>query len=157
MATWVEANRELLQASADANLNLASVIVTTNTTIRIILTDDLGRIIDTRNMDSAKLANDTAYFGRQLAAFKKQHPPFIMAIDAKTNYYIYYGDSLILKQVRYYPYIQLMVVALFIGIVLFALSSTNRATQNLVWVGMAKKRRTSWAPRSRLWKRGWRS
>ncbi len=139
VATWVEANREVLQASEDANINLASVIVTTNTTIPLILTDDLGRIIDTRNMDSAKLANDTAYFGRQLAAFKKQHPPFIMAIDAKTNYYIYYGDSLILKQVRYYPYIQLLVVALFIGIVLFALSSTNRATQNLVWVGMAKE------------------
>jgi signal transduction histidine kinase len=64
-----------------------------------------------------------------------------MEVDAKQKIYnyIYYGDSLILKQVRYYPYIQLLVVTLFIGVVLFALSSTNRATQNLVWVGLAKE------------------
>lgn len=64
-----------------------------------------------------------------------------MEVDAKQKLYnyIYYGDSLILRQIRYYPYIQLIVVTLFIGIVLFALSSTNRATQNQVWVGLAKE------------------
>jgi signal transduction histidine kinase len=77
----------------------------------------------------------------QLNIFRKQHPPFIMEVDGKSNLYnyIYYGDSLILKQVRYYPYIQLVVVAFFIFLVLVALSSSNRATQNLVWVGMAKE------------------
>ncbi len=139
VATWVEAYRELLQAPPDANLNLAVEIITTNTTIPMILTDDRGAIIDNRNLDSVKVASDPAYLHGQLGAFKKQHPPFIMAIDAKSNNYIYYGDSLILKQVRYYPYIQLIVVTLFIGVVLFALSTTNRATQNLLWVGMAKE------------------
>lgn len=139
VATWVEANQELLKASPDANLNLAVEIIRTNTTIPIILTDDHGNIIDHRNLDSAAVTANGNYLRNELNDFRKQHPPFIMAIDAKTNNYIYYGDSLILKQVRYYPYIQLLVVALFIGIVLFALSSTNRATQNLVWVGMAKE------------------
>lgn len=139
VATWVEANQELLKASPEANLNLAVEIIRTNTTIPIILTDDHGNIIDHRNLDSVDVANNKQYLPGELRVFKKQHPPFIMAVDAHTNYYIYYGDSLILKQVRYYPYIQLLVVALFIGIVLFALSSTNRATQNLVWVGMAKE------------------
>jgi protein-S-isoprenylcysteine O-methyltransferase Ste14 len=139
VASWVEAYRELLQASPDANLNLVGEIITTNTTIPMILTDDHGKIIDHRNFDSSKITGQSGYLDKQLASFKKQHPPFIMAIDAHNNSYIYYGDSLILKQVRYYPYIQLLVVALFIGIVLFALSTTNRATQNLVWVGMAKE------------------
>ncbi|QEH41545.1 HAMP domain-containing sensor histidine kinase [Chitinophaga sp. XS-30] len=139
VATWVEANQELLKASPDANLNLAVEIIRTNTTIPIILTDDHGNIIDHRNLDSAAVADNNYYLQNELEDFRKQHPPFIMAVDAKTNYYIYYGDSLILRQVRYYPYIQLLVVALFIGVVLFALSSTNRATQNLVWVGMAKE------------------
>lgn len=139
VATWVEAYRELLQASPDANLNLVGEIITTNTTIPMILTDDHGKIIDHRNFDSSKFVGQSGYLDGQLASFKKQHPPFIMAIDAHSNSYIYYGDSLILKQIRYYPYIQLLVVALFIGIVLFALSTTNRATQNLVWVGMAKE------------------
>lgn len=141
VATWVEANRELLQASADANLNLAVEIVTTNTTIPLILTNEFGQIIDSRNLDSAKIASHPKYLQEQLSIFKKKHPPFIMEVDAKQKIYnyIYYGDSLILKQVRYYPYIQLLVVTLFIGVVLFALSSTNRATQNLVWVGLAKE------------------
>jgi hypothetical protein len=141
VATWVEANRELLQASPDANLNLAVEIVTNNTTIPLILTDENGQIIDSRNLDSAKIASDPKYLQEQLVIFKKKHPPFIMEVDAKQKIYnyIYYGDSLILKQVRYYPYIQLLVVTLFIGVVLFALSSTNRATQNLVWVGLAKE------------------
>jgi hypothetical protein len=141
VATWVEANRELLQAPADANLNLAVEIVTTNTTIPLILTNETGQIIDSRNLDSLKIASDTDYLQEELNSFKKKHPPFIMEIDAKQKIYnhIYYGDSLILKQVRYYPYIQLLVVMLFIGVVLFALSTTNRATQNLVWVGLAKE------------------
>lgn len=139
VATWVEANRELLQASPDANLNLAVEIVTTNTTIPLILTNEQGKIIDHRNLDSQQVAGDPGYLERQLENFRRQHPPFIMAIDTHANNYIYYGDSLILRQVRYYPYIQLLVVALFIGLTLFALSSTNRAIQNQVWVGMAKE------------------
>ncbi|MET6995898.1 sensor histidine kinase [Chitinophaga defluvii] len=141
VATWVEANRELLQASSEANLNLAIEIVTTNTTIPLILTDELGNIIDSRNLDSAKIAQHKGYLKAQLDIYKKQHPPFIMEVDArqKVYNYIYYGDSLILKQIRYYPYIQLIVVTLFIGVVLFALSSANRATQNMVWVGLTKE------------------
>lgn len=139
IAIWVEAYRELLRSSPDANLNLAGEIITTNTTIPMILTNDLGKIIDQNNIDSSRILAQSGYLDEQLAYFKKQHPPFIAAIDAHSNNYIYYGDSLILKQIRYYPYIQLLVVALFIGIVLFALSTTNRATQNLVWVGMAKE------------------
>jgi signal transduction histidine kinase len=141
VATWVEANRELLRSDTEANLNLAIGIVTNNTTIPLILTDEEGKILDSRNLDSLRVMQDPGYLPDQLLAFKKQHPPFIMEVDAKQKLYnyIYYGDSLILRQIRYYPYIQLIVVTLFIAIVLFALSSTNRATQNQVWVGLAKE------------------
>lgn len=141
VATWVEANRELLRASSEANLNLAVDIVTNNTSIPLILTDETGKILDSRNLDSTRIAQDSRYLASELQAFKKQHPPFIMEVDSRQKLYnyIYYGDSLILRQIRYYPYIQLIVVTLFIGIVLFALSSTNRATQNQVWVGLAKE------------------
>ncbi|MDQ0108618.1 two-component sensor histidine kinase [Chitinophaga terrae (ex Kim and Jung 2007)] len=140
VATWVEANRELLQSDSETNLNLAVDIVTNNTTIPLILTDEAGNILDSRNFDTT-LIREPQFLQKQLKAFKKQHPPFIMEVDARKNLYnyIYYGDSLILRQIRYYPYIQLIVVALFIGLALFAISSTNRATQNQVWVGLAKE------------------
>lgn len=141
VATWVAANRELLQASDETNINLAAEIITNNTSIPVIITNKAGDIIDSRNLDTSSLARNPAYMQEQLDIFRKQHPPFIMEVDGKSNLYnyIYYGDSLILKQVRYYPYIQLVVVAFFIFLVLVALSSANRATQNLVWVGMAKE------------------
>ncbi|HEY0273249.1 MAG TPA: sensor histidine kinase, partial [Chitinophaga sp.] len=142
VATWVAATRTLFTASpSDANLNLAIEIVTNNNTIPLILTDQDGNIIDSRNLDSARVARNPHYLAEALADFKKQHPPFRMEIDRKLKLYnsIYYGDSVILKMVRYYPYVQLAVVAVFIGVVLLALSSTNRATQNQVWVGWAKE------------------
>lgn len=141
VATWVAANRELLQAPDEANLNLAVEIITNNTTIPVIITDREGHIIDSRNLDTVRISHDPQYIEDELTTFRRQHRPFIMEIDARNNLYnyIYYGDSLILKQVRYYPYIQLMVVALFVSIMLIALTSSNRAVQNLVWVGMAKE------------------
>lgn len=141
VATWVAANKELLQAPDEANLNLAVEIITNNTTIPVIITDREGHIIDSRNLDTVRMAHNPQYIEDELTTFRKQHRPFIMEIDTRNNLYnyIYYGDSLILKQVRYYPYIQLMVVALFVSIMLIALSSSNRAVQNLVWVGMAKE------------------
>ncbi|HZW71009.1 MAG TPA: HAMP domain-containing sensor histidine kinase, partial [Hanamia sp.] len=51
----------------------------------------------------------------------------------------YYGDSKLLKQVRYYPIIQLLIVALFIFITFYAISVRNKSTQNQVWAGMAKE------------------
>lgn len=142
VATWVAATRTLFVSSpTDANLNLAIEIVTNNNTIPLILTDQDGNIIDSRNLDSNRIMRNPHYLAHELADFKKQHPPFRMEIDHKLKLYnsIYYGDSYILKMVRYYPYIQLAVVAVFIGVVLLALSSTNRATQNQVWVGWAKE------------------
>lgn len=141
VAAWVSANKELLTAPPDANLNLAIEIITTNTTIPIILTNEEGQIVDHRNLDSAKMARNTRFLPQQLEKFRKQHPPFVMTITDKplVNNYIYYGDSVILQQIRFYPYVQLIVVTLFIAIVLFALRSNYKATQNQLWVGMSKE------------------
>ena len=49
------------------------------------------------------------------------------------------GILILLKQVRYYPIVQLLIVALFIFITLYAISTRNKSTQNQVWAGMAKE------------------
>jgi signal transduction histidine kinase len=51
----------------------------------------------------------------------------------------YYGESLLLQEVRYYPLVQLIVVALFIILAIVSIQLRNRSTQNQVWVGMAKE------------------
>ncbi len=142
MTTWVEANKEILQAPADANLNLAIDIVANNTSIPIIQTDAQGRIVSTNNIDSSKIRRDPDYLKEQLALFRSQHPPLLQRYnpsDSSQVNYIYYGDSFVLRLLRYYPYIQLSILAFLIVIILIALSVTNKATQNQVWIGLAKE------------------
>ncbi|WP_379086459.1 sensor histidine kinase [Pedobacter sp. UC225_65] len=87
---------------------------------------------------------DSLYFVRQLKIMKKQHLPIKMQglyIDGKgyEELKAYYKDSFILTQLRFFPYIQLGVVALFILAAYVAFSSARRAEQDQVWVGMAKE------------------
>ena len=51
----------------------------------------------------------------------------------------YYGESILLKEVRYYPIVQLLIVALFIIVVIIAQRLSYQSTQNQVWAGMAKE------------------
>ncbi|TAN20204.1 MAG: HAMP domain-containing histidine kinase, partial [Chitinophagaceae bacterium] len=142
MQNWVEANKEILTAPSDANLNLATEILKNNTSIPIIEVDKEGHIIGVNNLDSAKISNDPKYLKNKLKLFKTEHAPITQQYNPKDSTernFIYYGDSTILQQIRYYPYIQLGVVALFIIVTLIALSNTNRATQNQLWVGLAKE------------------
>ncbi|GAA4313964.1 HAMP domain-containing sensor histidine kinase [Compostibacter hankyongensis] len=141
MQLWVEANKEILTAPADANLNLASEIIANNKTIPIILTDKSGKVLYT-NLDSQQIARDPQYVEKQLELFRVRHPPIVQEYNPKNREdrnYVYYGDSTMLKQLRYYPYVQLFIVALFILVTLIALTNTSRATQNQVWVGLAKE------------------
>jgi signal transduction histidine kinase len=142
MQTWVEANKEILTAPQDANLNLATEIIANNTSIPIIQVDKNGHIITTNNLDSAKVARNPDYPEKLLQLFKTEHPPISQQYnpeDSTDRNLIYYGDSKILQQIRFYPYIQLGVVALFILVTLIALTNTNRSTQNQLWAGLAKE------------------
>jgi len=53
--------------------------------------------------------------------------------------YIYYQDSYLLTQLRYYPYVQFVIIGLFLIIAYFLFSSARKAEQNQVWLGMAKE------------------
>jgi signal transduction histidine kinase len=139
---WVAAYQELQKASPNDNLNLELKIITNNTTIPVIAVNNKGQIIDSRNLDSTKIAHDPDYLVRQLNLFKSQHPPILEHYDPahpEAVNYFYYGDSILLKQIRYYPYVQLTVIALFLLIVFMAISSSNRSSQNQLWVGLARE------------------
>jgi signal transduction histidine kinase len=75
---------------------------------------------------------------------KSQHEPIEIVVnipELNTSFknYIYYKDSSLLTQLRYYPYFQLAVIALFLLVSYFAFSTSRKAEQNQVWVGMAKE------------------
>ena len=139
---WVQALKTRATATEPSALDLTNIITSENTDIPIIETDEndnpLGQGL---NLDSTLIKSDSTYLCRKVAEFKKQHEPILVEINKDPliiNKY-YYGNSRLLKQVRYYPLIQLLVVALFIFITLFAITSRNKSTQNQVWAGMAKE------------------
>ena len=139
---WVQALKTRAETTERSSLDLTNIITSENKDIPIIETDEYdhpsGEVL---NLDSSLVKKDSNYVRKKLAEFKKQHDPITIEISNKpviVNKY-YYGDSDLLKQVRYYPIVQLFIVALFIIITLYAISTRNRSTQNQVWAGMAKE------------------
>jgi signal transduction histidine kinase len=139
---WVQALKTRAIATEPSALDLTNIITSENTDIPIIETDEndnpLGQGL---NLDSTLIKADSNYLSKKVKEFKKQHAPILVEIykDPLIINKYYYGDSRLLKQVRYYPLIQLLVVALFIFVTLFAITSRNKSTQNQVWAGMAKE------------------
>ncbi len=117
-----------------------------NTKMDVIITKQDGSIYAYDGLDTTKTFYDTdktkvydsLYFVRQLNKMKRQHKPALITYgDGKLI--AYYKDSFILTQLRFFPYIQLGVVALFVLAAYVAFSQARRAEQDQVWVGMAKE------------------
>ncbi len=112
-------------------------ILEQNKTIPLIIADEKKRIKDMRNLDTAQL-NKPNYALQELAKYEELHPP--IEVDYGTGKdYVYYGESFLLTQLRYFPYIQLAIIALFLLVVLIALNAAHRSLQNQVWVGLSKE------------------
>lgn len=140
ISQWVEANKFIASAPQNVDLTLASQIQQQNDDIPIILTNENDSIIDSRNLDSAQIKSGN-YLQKKLKEFKSSHDPIILQLSKEpfiADKY-YYGDSKLLKQIRYFPIVQLLIVALFIFITFYAISVRNKSTQNQVWAGMAKE------------------
>ncbi len=138
---WYKAGKFVINAPDSVDIGFATQIVTENKSIPIIETNEKDSITQWINLDSAKAAKDPAYREKILNRLKSQHDPFEWVDPANPtirNRY-YYGNSRLLDEVRYYPIVQLGIVALFILITIFSLRSSYRSAQNQVWAGMAKE------------------
>ena len=130
------------------NDNFTSVVedVRENTKMPVIVVNDDGTILSSSGLDSTKtwypdnekLVYDSLYFVRELSTMKKQHRPVVMNIMGQEKL-AYYKDSFILTQLRYFPYIQMGVIFLFLLTAYAAFSSARRDEQDHVWVGLAKE------------------
>lgn len=128
----------LATATNDDEITFAQTFVVQNTTIPVIIVDERGAIVDQKNIDSAKAKNMDQQLLRKLREFEKMHPPIVADFGIGKNF-IYYGESYLLTQLRYYPYVQLAIIFLFLLVVLVALSAAHRSLQNQVWVGLSKE------------------
>ncbi len=117
---------------------LASFILTSNNSIPLIITTDKGVVIDFKNVDTTQTKNTPRLIKEKLAEFKEMHEPIVADWGTGRNY-VYYGETFLLTQLRYYPYVQIGIIFLFLIVVIFALSASYRSLQNQVWVGLSKE------------------
>ncbi len=138
---WAVAQQFIAGAPAEVDISFASIIMAGQTSIPVIETNERDSISNYHNLDSLRVKADAGYLLSRLAEFRRNNPPIITYLGPQRTAYnkYYYGESLLLKQVRYYPIVQLVIVALFILLTLVALTTRHRAAQDQLWAGMAKE------------------
>ncbi len=140
---WIQAQQTILSSKDSSNLNLATQISADNEDIPIIETSEkevpTGNAL---NLDTASIATDSLYLIKKLAEFKKYSKEPIVVVISDSPYvanHYYYGPSKLLQEVEWYPYIQLLIVALFVFIAVSSLRSRYKNEQDKLWLGMAKE------------------
>lgn len=156
MQVWADATREIVNLSGeesgeDANrvMNFLLSIIEENSNIPVLLTDSAGSILMHRNFRLPEPLDSTMPFYISEAnqkfldsKYEELHSGpnrIVIDMDPGERQYLYYEDSSLLKALSYYPYVQVLVLLAFVLIVYYAVSSTKRAEQNKVWVGLSKE------------------
>lgn len=149
MEVWAEAMSSLINADENTDLNLVLKVINGNNNIPIIVTDDQGNVTTQRNLSISTTSETDSI--KALTVIAKEmmengdHMELTIAPDPSQGVmeaermHIYYQDSLMLKRLAYFPYVQLGIVGLFVVVAIFALLSSKRAEQNKVWVGLSKE------------------
>lgn len=128
---------ETVAKSTEGDIILATSIIEKNTTIPMIQTDSKDSILTYNNIDSLSASPDKLKI--ILGELKSLHKPIQITISENQKQNIYYGESQLLQQLRYFPYVLLFILFLFVIIVVSYINTTGRHIQDRVWVGMSKE------------------
>ncbi|MDE7110989.1 MAG: ATP-binding protein [Muribaculaceae bacterium] len=149
MQIWADATRQIASADSSTDLDFLLSIIKGNNTIPVILVDDDDNILDHLNFSLPEMsdtlppwvltpANET-YLRERLEELKHGPNVIHIIIAPGLNQHLYYEDSLLLRKLSMYPYVQLLVMAAFVFVVYYAVSASKKAEQNKVWVGLSKE------------------
>ena len=124
METWAAAMRSLEEADEHTDLSLVLRVLNSNNTIPVKVVDSNGWVQMQRNMEDADRT--------------PRHSIRISLSEAEWMD-VYYDDSLLLRRLAIWPYVQLGIVSVFVMVAIFALLSSKKSEQNKVWVGLSKE------------------
>lgn len=140
---FAEAMRQLARTDVDNNcdFSLPNKLIIENTTIPVVVLDEsynieMYRNIAGRNLDSMPIPEVRHHLDKMVT---KGADTLIIAIGDEMRKTLIYGHSNLLWLLNLYPYLQLILIAAFIGFGYLGFSSARRAEQNQVWLGMAKE------------------
>ena len=161
MDIWAQATQRLAQADIDTDIDFLLSIISQNNSIPVLVSDSDLNILDFRNFDLPESDEGKAvtfeelssknqdYLNSRLKQAVGNHPledlaatdPHFIKVEVYYNYpqYIYYEDSILLKRLSWYPYLQLIVMVILALIIFSALIYTKNAEQNRLWAGLSKE------------------
>lgn len=160
MHIWAQATEKLAQAAPDDDIEFLLAIISQNNTIPVMVVDADHNILQFRNFDFPEKVDADTYTYMQLSERNRQwlrhqlrrataempiaaaaasNPHFIPLRSGAETQYIYYENSILLRRLSYYPYVQLAVMVVLVLILYSAVVYTKRAEQNRVWVGLSKE------------------
>ena len=128
MEVWAQALHSLNEADETTDLSLVLSVMEGNNTIPVVVLNENGGIDDYRNIE------DTADIGRYAQRMMKAGDTIRVGSQL-----VCYDESVMLKRLSAWPYVQLGIVLIFVVVAIFALLSSKRAEQNKVWVGLSKE------------------
>lgn len=141
MEIWAEAMRSLNNADSNTDLTLVWTVLNSNNTIPVVVLDRDGVVQNFRNIELSdkEKANETEVVHAKAMSMKRNGRVVRISLSPADYMEICYDDSLMLRRLAWWPYIQLGVVLIFVVVAIFALLSSKKAEQNKVWVGLSKE------------------
>jgi two-component sensor histidine kinase len=134
-------------SGSDELIFILDEVVQANTTIPVILADELKRPEFYKNIpeaDALEGEDQTLFLVEKIDEMEQQRPPVSVSLAGPDGAvvgvkFIYYENSFLLTKLRYYPYVQLLIIFVF-GFIIFVIFNYSRSSeQNRVWVGLAKE------------------
>ena len=142
MEVWAEAMRSLNAEDEHTDLALVLKVINENHTIPVIVINRQGHVQTYRNvkLQGKNQADSIKDAVAQAQRMRTDGHVIRIMLDNRNDYIdVCYAESLLLRRLSWYPYVQLGVILLFAGLAVFALLTLKRAEQNHVWVGLSKE------------------
>jgi two-component system, sporulation sensor kinase D len=140
MELWGMAQQELIENSTVNNLTFE---VLQQTWINpMIQVNSQGKIIGHKNIDWDPQSEDSLVIYQQLEKIKRENQPILIQYQdslSNINQKLYYGDSVLLKKLQYYPLALLLIIFLFGAVLYFVFKTSKISEQNRLWAAMAKE------------------
>ena len=144
VALWAHAmerlNRDVLRGSIQVHDPLVDDLISNNNNIPFIITNERLEVI-TSHLIPEEVINHPDLLREQIERFTEENQPLQLRFGWNTEHYhiIFYGQSALLKSLFYFPYVQILVIVVFVLLVFIAFRSSKHDEQNRVWIGLAKE------------------
>ena len=118
---------------------LLTEIVANAPSVPIIITDSTRKkVISSGNIDTNKL-KDEIFLAKEIGRMETDNTPIDIFIPGRGKCSVFYEHSYLETELKAFPYIQFLIIGVFLLIAYLLFSTSRRSEQNKEWLGLAKE------------------